>query len=86
MNTTTAPGGTTTGKFGAAAAKGNASKREVEQNPFKTLLDITDLIEMEGPTATGGPKEIEKEVQNIMLRNNSDLKNWYKVYARKVEA
>jgi hypothetical protein len=41
---------------------------------------------MEGPTATGGPKEIEKEVQNIMLRNNSDLKNWYKVYARKVEA
>jgi hypothetical protein len=41
---------------------------------------------MEGQTATGGPKEIEKEVQNIMLRNNSDLKNWYKVYARKVEA
>jgi hypothetical protein len=49
-------------------------------------LDITDLIEMEGPSATGGPKEIEKEVQNIMLRSNSDLKNWYKIYARKVEA
>jgi hypothetical protein len=41
---------------------------------------------MEGPSATGGPKEIEKEVQNIMLRSNSDLKNWYKIYARKVEA
>ena len=50
------------------------------------MLDITDLIEMEGPSATGGPKEIEKEVQNIMLRSNSDLKNWYKIYARKVEA
>ena len=49
----------------------------MEQNPFKTLLDITDLIEMEGPSATGGPKEIEKEVQNIMLRANSDLKNWW---------
>jgi len=81
LNTTA--GGNATGKFGA---KGAASKREVEQNPFKTLLDITDLIEMEGQSATGGPKEIEKEVQNIMLRANSDLKNWYKIYARKVEA
>jgi hypothetical protein len=81
LNTTA--GNATTGKFGA---KGNSSKREVEQNPFKALLDITDLIEMEGPSATGGPKEIEKEVQNIMLRANSDLKNWYKVYAKKVEA
>ena len=82
MNTTAGAGGnTTTGKF-----KANVAKREVEQNPFKTLLDITDLIEMEGPSATGGPKEIEKEVQNIMLRSNSDLKNWYKIYARTVEA
>jgi len=81
MNTTAGAGTTTTGKF-----KANAAKREVEQNPFKTLLDISDLIEMEGPSATGGPKEIEKEVQNIMLRSNSDLKAWYKLYARKVEA
>jgi hypothetical protein len=58
MNTTSGAGGTTTtGKF-----KANVAKREVEQNPFKTLLDISDLIEMEGPSATGGPKEIEKEV------------------------
>ena len=83
--TTSGPSGTaTTGKFGGG--KGNLSKREVEQNPFKTLLDISDLIEMEGATAAGGPKETEKEVQNIMLRNNSDLKSWYKLYARKVEA
>jgi hypothetical protein len=80
LNSTT---GTATGKL---PVKGGASKREVEQNPFKTLLDITDLIEMEGPSATGGPKDIEKDVQNIMLRANSDLKNWYKIYARKVEA
>jgi hypothetical protein len=56
LNTTA---GNATGKFGV---KGGASKREVEQNPFKTLLDISDLIENEGPSATGGPKEIEKEV------------------------
>lgn len=82
--TTTGGPSATTGKFGAT--KGNASKREVEQNPFKTLLDISDLIEMEVQTAVSGPKEVEKEVQNIMLRNNSDLKAWYKLYARKVEA
>ena len=41
----TTAGGGTTGKFGG---KINLTKREVEQNPFKTLLDITDLIEMEG--------------------------------------
>ena len=57
MNATNA--GTTSAKFGG---KGNLSKREVEQNPFKALLDISDLIDLEGPTATGGPKEIEKEV------------------------
>jgi len=29
---------------------------------------------------------VEKEVQNIMLRYNSELKAWYNKYARKVEA
>ena len=29
---------------------------------------------------------MEKECQNILLRHNSDLKNWYKIYAKKVEA
>lgn len=60
MKTTTGGAGTTTGKF--SQVKGNVSKREVEQNPFKALLDITDLVEMEGQSAIGGPKEIEKEV------------------------
>lgn len=44
------------------------------------MIDISDLIEFEQ-----NPAEVEKEVQNILLRNNSELKNWYKVYARKVE-
>jgi hypothetical protein len=27
-----------------------------------------------------------KEVQNILLRHNSELKQWYRVYSRKIEA
>jgi hypothetical protein len=45
------------------------------------LIDISDLIEFEV-----NPKDVEKEVQNILLRNNSELKTWYKVYAKKVES
>lgn len=56
---TTTGNATSTNKFGG---KGISVKREVEANPFKALLDITDLIDMEGQSATGGPKEIEKEV------------------------
>ena len=26
-----------------------------------------------------------KEIQNILLRHNSELKQWYKVYSRKIE-
>jgi hypothetical protein len=32
------------------------------------------------------PAAVEKEVQNIMLRYNSELKSWYRNYAKKVEA
>jgi len=59
----------------------NLAKKEVEQNPFKKLIDISDLIDFE--TA---PAEVEKECQNILLRHNSELKNWYRVYAKKIEA
>lgn len=41
------------GKFVAASRV----KKEVEQNPFKTLIDISDLTELEE-----NPKEVEKEV------------------------
>ena len=58
-----------------------AAKKEVEQNPFKKLIDISDLIEFEA-----NPADVEKECQNILLRHNSDLKQWYNYYSRKVEA
>lgn len=58
-----------------------AAKKEVEQNPFKRLLDISDLTEFEQ-----NPNDVAKEVQNIMLRYNSELKGWYRLYARKIEA
>ena len=57
------------------------AKKEVEANPFRTLIDISDLIEYEN-----NPAEVEKDVQNCLLRYNSELKAWYKTYARKVEA
>ncbi len=65
------------GKFVAASRV----KKEVEQNPFKTLIDISDLTELEE-----NPKEVEKEVQNILLRYNSEMKKWYKHYSKKVES
>jgi len=57
------------------------AKKEVEQNPFKKLIDISDLIEFEA-----NPAEVEKDVQNCLLRHNSELKHWYRYYARKIEA
>lgn len=68
---------------GAAAAKiaaAQRAKKEVEDNPYKKLIDISDLIEFES-----NPAECLKEVQNILLRHNSDLKQWYKVYSRKFD-
>ena len=32
------------------------------------------------------PADVEKECQNILLRHNTELKGWYKLYAKKVEA
>lgn len=54
--------------------------KEVEANPFKKLIDITDLLDMEL-----NPAEVEKECQNILLRHNSDLKQWYTTYSKKYE-
>ena len=59
----------------------NQAKKEVEQNPFRKLIDISDLIEFEQ-----NPIEVEKECQNILLRHNTSLKDWYKLYAKKIEA
>lgn len=57
------------------------SRREVEDNPYKKLIDISDLMELEG-----NPDEVLKEVQNVLLRHNSELKSWYRDYSRKIEA
>jgi len=63
-------------KFAAASR----AKKEVEENPFKKLIDISDLMDFETNQA-----EVLKEVQNILLRHNSEMKQWYKVYSRKIE-
>ena len=60
---------------------GSKTKKEVEENPFKKLIDITDLMDLEA-----NPEETLKEIQNILLRHNSELKSWYKTYSRKIEA
>jgi hypothetical protein len=58
-----------------------AARKEVEPNPYKRILEISDLTENET-----NPQDVEKEVQNIMLRYNSEMKSWYSLYARKIEA
>lgn len=58
----------------------NRAKKEVEENPFKKLIDISDIMEIENNS-----EEVLKEVQNCMLRHNSELKQWYRVYSRKIE-
>lgn len=59
---------------------GAKAKKEVEENPFKKLIDISDLMEFENNQA-----EVLKEIQNVLLRHNSELKQWYKSYSRKFE-
>lgn len=66
---------------GGKVVASNRVKKEVESNPFKILIDISDLVELEN-----NPAEVEKEVQNILLRYNSEIKKWYKVYSKKIEA
>lgn len=52
--------------------------KESEQNPFRTLLDIADIIETE--------PEMEnclKDVENTLLRYLSEIKLWYRIYTNK---
>lgn len=57
------------------------AKRQVEANPFKNLLDISDLTAYEEDE-----DKAEKEVQNLLLKYNSNMMNWYKRYSTQVEA
>ena len=61
----------------APAIKG---RKEVEENPFRSMIDVSDLVELERQ-----PAQVEREVQNILLRFIGPVKNWYKLYSRKVE-
>jgi hypothetical protein len=59
----------------------NRTMKECENNMFKNLIDLSDLIESD--------YSIEyslKEVENILLRNLSDMKTWYKYYTNKDNA
>ncbi len=57
---------------GKGKAKGG---REIEENPFKRLIDIEDLLQNEAH-----PVQVSKEVQNIMLRHITKLKKWFREY------
>ena len=55
-----------------------ANNKEAELNQFKTSLDITDIIECE--------PDIEnslREVENILLRHLTEMKEWYAKYIYK---
>lgn len=54
--------------------------KEIEQNPFVSLLDLSDLINLEE-----NPKKAEKEVQKLMLKYNSEMKSWYNTYSSNFE-
>ena len=53
----------------------NINHKMMELNPFKTLLDLSDIIEID--------PDLESsmiDTQNLLLRHLSEMKNWYKYY------
>jgi hypothetical protein len=59
-------------------SKANNVPKESEINPYHTLIDLSDLIEID--------QDIEsnlKEIENVLLRYNSEIRTWYKMYANK---
>lgn len=57
------------------------AKKNVEANPYKNLIDISDLTASEEDAG-----KAEKEVQKILLQFNSHLKQWYEAYSTQIEA
>ena len=57
------------------------AKKNVEVNPYKNLIDISDLTYLEED-----PIKAEKEVQKILLQYNSYMKHWYEAYSVEIEA
>lgn len=56
------------------------NSKDAELNQFKTSLDITDIIECE-PNIESSLKEVE----NILLRHLTEIKDWYNKYLNKIE-
>lgn len=54
--------------------------KDIEQNPFVNLLDLSDLINLEE-----NPQKAEREVQKLMLKYNSEMKSWYNTYSSNFE-
>ena len=52
--------------------------QESETNLFKTSMDITDIIECEPYI-----EQSLKEVENILLRHLTEMKQWYKLYSNR---
>lgn len=57
------------------------AKKNVEANPYKNLIDITDLLYIEDD-----PNRAEKEVAKVLLQFNSYIKQWYETYSTHIEA
>lgn len=57
------------------------AKKNVEANPYKNLIDISDLLYNEDDI-----QRAEKEVSKILLQFNSNLKEWYELYSTRIEA
>lgn len=64
----------------AKAFTSQRARREVEANPFKSLIDISDLTEFEEDELKS-----EKEVLNILLSHYSAMKLWYGLYTHSQE-
>jgi hypothetical protein len=56
------------------------AKKESEGNPYKAMLSIEDIL-----VNADEPENELKEVQNIMLRKNVELKKLYQKYSTEIE-
>lgn len=53
-------------------------KKEIEANPYASLIDVSDLTAGVTIDEAAG---IFANLQTMLLRHNSDLRNWYKLYS-----
>ncbi|KAL4464624.1 hypothetical protein ABPG74_011185 [Tetrahymena malaccensis] len=56
-------------------------KKEIEMNPYIYLVDFFDMTQ----GIEEGVLQIHQNIQTMLLRHNSDLRNWYKIYSNNHE-